>query len=711
MEETLLFVRLGKSLRRGAACGASCWAAYASVEAFLASVAPRLLPAGYMRPLDNSPFTLFVFAIFLLAGAVSGAALGLLEWLLRRWRPFGFSPPASFLPSCAALSISAALALHLSRPHVRGELGLAALALCITLAAVQLGGALSERWARRSAFVANPWAASLIVLGALWVAWTFLWEAREPSRWLVAAVTLVTVALASSALRVLGRRLGSTLPLRPGLLSAVAALAVLGAAVYPPPTRSLRNLNATPAAGSAKRPNVLLIVLDTVRADHLSVYGYTRDTTPFLREFARQATLYRRAWSTGDMTLTSHASMFTGLYGSTHGAHLADPARDPDGDFGAPLAGRHVTLAEALSGAGYLTAAVVANHVYLSEGFNLNQGFRYYEISAPFWGKQKPYFLRQPVRTRLAQWLVPEDGIRQFSAAGDINRRARAILERVTRSGRPFFLFLNYMDAHQPNTPPAPFNRMFAGPSEPPSVDFTDKMIEVTALYGSLAPEERAYIIARYDASLAYLDHCLRGLVEELRRLGQYDNTLIIITSDHGEAFGRRNHMFHVMSVYENQTRIPLLIKYPGQRQGAAVEQPASLVDVFPTVLDTAGLPLPAPVEGVSLRRLEAAAPRTVLAESYPNAFQIELHPRFRRVERAAIRWPYKLIADTHGKRELYDLESDPTETRNLYAEYPAVAASLLGELERRVAAKRPAPARWPDAETLRRLRSLGYTQ
>ncbi len=711
MQQTGLLLSVSQNLRRGAACGALCWAAYASVEAFLASLAPRLLPAGYMRPLENSRFTLFVFAIFLLAGAASGAALGLLEWLLRRRRPFGFSPPASFLPSCAALSITVALTIHLSRPHVRGELGLAALALAIVLAALQLGGVLSERWARRAAFIANPWAASLILLGALWVTWTFLWEARELSRWLVAAGALVTVALASWALRALARRLATLLPLRPGLLAAVAALAVIGAAVYPPPTRSLRNLNATPAAGSAKRPNVLLVVLDTVRADHLSVYGYDRDTTPFLREFARGATLYRRAYATGAMTLTCHASLFTGLYGSTHGAHLADPAQDPDGDFGAPLADSHVTLAEVLSEAGYLTAAVVANHAYLSEGFNLNQGFRYYEVSAPFWGRQKPFFLRQPVRTRLAQWLAPEEMTRDFSAAGDINRRAQAILERVTRPGRPFFLFLNYMDAHQPNTPPAPFIHMFAGRSEESFVDFADKAIEVTALRRPLSPSERAQLISRYDASLAYLDSCLRGLIEELRRLGQYDNTLIILTSDHGEAFGRRNHLFHVMSVYNNQIRIPLLIKYPGQRQGIIVEQPASLVDIFPTVLDTAGLPLPAPVEGVSLRRPEAAAPRTLLAESYPNAFLVQLHPRFRRVERAAIRWPYKLVADTRGKRELYDLESDPAETRNLYAAHPAIAASLLAELERRAAAKRQAPARRRDAETLRRLRSLGYTQ
>jgi arylsulfatase A-like enzyme len=700
-----------ESLRRGVACGVLCWTAYASVEAFLASVAPRFLPAGYMRPLDNPYFTVFVFFVFLLAGAAAGGALGLFEWLVRRSPPFGFSPPASFLPSVAALSVTAVLTVHLSRPHAREGLGIAALALCAMLAACQLGGAFSEKWARRTASLANPWAASLIVLGALWVAGTFFWSAPERTRWLVAVATLVLVAAASWTGLAIGRRLAGKMGPRPAILTTVVALAVLGTALYPPSTRSLRNLDAKPAAGSTKRPNVLLVVMDTVRADHLSIYGYARDTTPFLREFARDATLYRRAWSTGDMTLTSHASLFTGLYGLTHRAHMADPAQNPEGDFGSPLADSQVTLAEVLSGAGYATAALVANHVYLSESFNLNQGFRYYEVSAPFWGKQKPFLLRQPLRTHLAHWLAPEDGIREFSAAGDVNRRALEVLNRLARSGRPFFLFLNYMDAHSPNIPPEPFNRIFANGQKSPDGDVALTAEQVLALRRSLTPEERAYLIARYDASIAYLDSCLRDLVQALRRMGQYDNTLIVLTSDHGEAFGRRNYLSHPMSVYENQTRIPLLIKYPGQRQGAVVEQPASLVDVFPTILDAVGLPLPTPVEGLSLLRPETAAPRTLLAESYPKPSLLALHPRFRRVERALIRWPYKLIVDTRGKRELYHLESDPDETRNLYARQPAIAASLLAELERRVAAKRSAPAFRPDAETLRRLKSLGYTQ
>jgi arylsulfatase A-like enzyme len=683
------------------------WTAYASVEAFLASVAPRWLPAGYIRSLDNSHSTIFVFFVFVLAGAAAGGILGLLEWLLRRSRPFGFSPPASFLPSAAALSVTAVLTVHLSRPHAREDLGIAALALCAMLAACQLGSTVSQKWARRTVSLANPWAASLIVLGALWVAWTFFWSARERTRWFVAVGTLVVVAVASWTVSAFGRRLAGKMRLGPAILTAVVALVVLGTALYPPSTRSLRNLDAKPAAGSAKRPNVLLVVLDTVRADHLSVYGYGRDTTPFLREFARHATLYRRAWSTGDFTLTSHASLFTGLYGLTHGAHMADPAQNPDGDFGSPLADSQVTLAEVLSGAGYATAALVANYGYLSEAFQLNQGFHYHEVHTAFWGPHTSFFLRQPLRTHLARWLAPEDRIREFSAAGDINRRALEILKRLARSGRPFFLFLNYMDAHQPNIPPEPFNRIFANGQKSPDWDVE----EVLALRRSLTPGEQAYLIARYDASIAYLDSCLRGLVDALRRMGQYDNTLIVLTSDHGEAFGRRNHVFHGMSVYDNQTRIPLLIKYPGQRHSAIVEQPVSLVDVFPTVLDAVGLPLPAPVDGLSLLRPDIAAPRTLLAESYPSAFLLQVHPRFRRVERALIRWPYKLIVDTRGKRELYHLESDPDETRNLYARQPAIAASLLAELERRVAAKRSAPAFRPDAETLRRLKSLGYTQ
>ncbi|MDW8356227.1 MAG: sulfatase-like hydrolase/transferase, partial [Bryobacterales bacterium] len=368
------------------------------MEAFLAGVAPRLLPEGYMRPLHNWQFAVFAFAIWVIGGALLGGVLGLLAWLLRRRPPFGLAIRPGFLPSCAALSVTAALAVHLSRPHARGELGVSALALCGLVAVVQLGGAVSETWARRTAVLANPWAASATILGSLWVAGTFLWQSGELARWLGAGGVLAAVGLLSW-LTLSGLRRITSAPSLVGhaLLTCAASLVVLGAATYPPTRASLRNLDTGPFAAGVERPNVVLVVWDTVRADHLSLYGYERDTTPFLREFARGATVYRRAWSTGDMTLTSHASMFTGLYGSTHGAHLADPSERPEGDFGSPLADHHATLAEVLSAAGYFTAGLVANHIYLSEAYGLHQGFRFYEVSAPFWGKPQPFLLRQPL--------------------------------------------------------------------------------------------------------------------------------------------------------------------------------------------------------------------------------------------------------------------------------------------------------------------------
>lgn len=702
---------LGRSLCIGVACGASGWAAYASVEAFLAGVAPRLLPEGYMRPLHNWQFAAVIFAIWVLGGALLGAAMGLLEWWMRRRRPFGLKLPPSFLPSCTALSVTAVLTIHLSRPYARGEVGTAALALCGLVAILQFGGVVSDAWARRTAFLANSWAASAIVLGSLWVAWTFFWGSGELARWLVAGGAAVIVGSASWLMwRALRRVAPVRSPLGHAPLAGAAALSVLGAAIYPPATASLGNLGAAAAPSAVQRPNVVLVVWDTVRADHLSVYGYERDTTPFLREFARGATLYRRAWSTGDMTLISHASLFTGLYGTTHGAHPADPDQNPEGDFGSPLAGDRVTLAEVLGSTGYRTAGLVANHVYLSEAYGLHQGFRYYEVSAPFWGRQRPFFLRQPLRTTLVRWFKPEGGGREFSDAAGINRRAFAILDRMARA-QPFFLFVNYMDAHGPYTPPAPFDRMFDSSSGGSGPDLTEKTEEVLALERSLTVEERAYFVARYDGSIAYLDSEFRRLVGKLRGLGLYHNTLIVLTSDHGEAFGRRHHLTHGMSVYENQARVPLLIKYPGQRAAVTVGQPASLVDVFPTVLEASGVRAPRPVEGVALRNLERAGTRVLYAESFPKASLLQLHPRFRRVERAAIRWPYKLIVDSRGKRELYNLESNPAETRNLYSQEPAVAASLLGELERRFAGTRRRPAGRSDPEMLRRLKSLGYAQ
>lgn len=696
---------------RGAVWGALAWSAYASLETLVAVVLPRFLPEGYIQPMWNWKFNLLVFGCYVLLGAVIGAGLGLLEELLRR-RRFRFQPPPSFLPSCAALSVSLALAGHLSRSSAREAVGGGVLVVCGLLAATQALAAVWSRWAQRTAFVTNAWTASGIVLVCLWVVGTFFWQSDGWVRHSVVASILLTGGAVSWALwRLwLSRRASSGTLLPRAILAAAFGLAVLGGATLPPSAASLHTLSSESGRTGPRRPNVVLIVLDTVRADHLSVYGYERDTAPCLREFSSQAAVYRRAFATSDFSLPSHASLFTGLYGLAHGAHPVMPDKGMPGGYGTPLAESHITLAEILSEAGFQTAAISANYAYLSSAFGLDQGFRYHEVCAPLLALQKPFWLRQPMRTVLAAIMAPADLSRDACRAEEINRRAFAVLDRAARSEQPFFLFLNYLDAHWPYVPPPPFDTAFPGKSDYSVRHFNEATAPVLTFQRELTPGERAHLISQYDGALRYLDFELCRLFDRMRKLGLYDDTMIIITSDHGEAFGERNEIWHSISLYDNQVRVPLLIKYPQQRQRRDIWEPVSLVDVFPTVLRELQLAAPRRVQGIALQE-RAPGPRSLLAESYPHAVFATLHPRFRRVERAVIRWPYKLIAATDGGRELYHLESDPGETRNLYEAEPAVVAELSRELQKWLATAGQTERWSPDPETLRRLKSLGYTQ
>ena len=292
-----------------------------------------------------------------------------------------------------------------------------------------------------------------------------------------------------------------------------------------------------------------------------------------------------------------------------------------------------------------------------------------------------------------------------------MNREIYEVLGRVAHGARPFHLFVNYMDAHQPYEPPSPYDRRFPGKDPAYSEQqYEQHRRAVLKRERPLPPRAREHLISQYDGGIAFLDAQIGDLMDRLKAMGIYDDSLIVVTADHGESFGEHQLMGHNVSVYQEQIHVPLIVKYPGRHAGRVVVEPASTVDLMPTVLDLLKVPHPSGIDGQSL--LSAApAGRPIVSESFPHPAIMDMHPRFHRIERAIIEWPYKLISSTNGRRELYRLDVDPLEQQELDADRNPIAVRLAGRmdawLDTAVAATGDAPS--IDAETLERLRSLGY--
>lgn len=433
---------------------------------------------------------------------------------------------------------------------------------------------------------------------------------------------------------------------------------------------------------SGKPPNVVLVVLDTVRADHLSAYGYSRPTSPRLEALCQRADRYATARSTAPWTLPSHASLFTGKFPFQH--HADAELVDAVFNDARPLAEDELTLAEALAAEGYATGAFAANRGYVNERMGLTQGF------ATFVNERRP-------------------GV-EMSALAHEWVQARP-------EGQPFFLFVNYMDAHRPyNVGPidGPNEASLPkAPEENPSV-LLDALYE--QVYGSEAPPDAALLqqaVDAYDRGIAQADRGVGELLALLERDGLLDGALVIVTADHGEYLGEHDLVEHSKDVYEPALRVPLIVKHPGQSRGRVIDEPASIADVPGLVLAE----LPKSVRSKHDGKFPGqAGVRGLFAEINYSRGKDMAAPwgeRFFR-ERSALyleRW--KVIRSSDGKHELYDLVSDPREERNLFAERPKEAQLLLDTLARIQArsggARARVDVREPTEDELKELRELGY--
>ena len=438
-----------------------------------------------------------------------------------------------------------------------------------------------------------------------------------------------------------------------------AVLAVIAAAVVASAALAFRFLpaarRAVPrAVRNGGRSNVILITLDTLRPDRLSCYGSKIVETPSIDAFAAEGVRFTNAASTVPLTLPAHASIMTGLYPPGHGVRE---------NVGTVLDARIPTLAELLGKGGWATAGFVSAFV-LDHRWGIGRGFdRYFDD-----------FDRMGMETASTANMgsVRRDGAETVAAAVSwLDKRP---------SGRPFFLWLHLYDPHDPYAPKEPFKSRHAG--------------------------------RPYDGAVAYTDSLVGDFRRALDERHLLEDSLVILTSDHGEGLGDHGETFHGFLVYDSTIRVALIVKTPGgDGAGRVVDRTVSHVDLLPTILELVGLSVPGKIDGRSLAPLiagpDVAWERPVYSESlYPLLHYGWAPLRALRTDR------FKLI--DAPRPELYDIAQDPAEEKNLHGAEPDRARELtadLGRLRHRIESGKPTGATAPeiDERAVARLRSLGY--
>jgi len=519
------------------------------------------------------------------------------------------------------------------------------------------------------------------------------------------------------------------------LFGALLGLGILGWFLLPEPTPQQLSPEPSQAGEEPTRPNILLILWDTARADRMSLYGYHRPTTPYLDEFGENALVFERAVSPAIWTVPAHGSLFTGLPVSSHGAH----------SLWTWLDGHHVTLAEWLGEHGYDTYLFSAN-VYVEDKTNLTQGFatKHYSYKEPW---------RGPARKVASQKLIPSDQSTEispgfqagasralgwsksvFKDSGPVAQRAflRWLGERG--SEQPFFAYLNLMEAHSPRTPSMASRESLLEPAQLQLGLATDvsqvTLVDYTFGETTFSPEQLEAINGVYDASILDLDKATGALLEVLDEQGILEDTIVILTSDHGENLGEHGHFEHRFVIYEPLTHVPLLIHYPKRIAPARVPDEVSTLNLFATVLDLLDLEAPStPMETASLLELEPGVAYTEIAGAEPGWTNkvMRRYPevdwgKMKRSYRSLNKRGWKFINASDGEQELYSLKQDPGELENRVATSPEKVEELEGQLLKRVKSmpKYDRSLRGPNdaplkakagSETERQLKMLGYVE
>lgn len=398
------------------------------------------------------------------------------------------------------------------------------------------------------------------------------------------------------------------------------------------------------ASRPPKARDVVLVVVDALRADHLSLQGYDRPTSPALERLGKDAVVFTRASAPATWCVPAQASLLTGRWPSYHGAERVGPG---DPGRAQPLDADATTLAEILAGAGFATAAFVGNGAEVSPAYGFARGFAEFEAGAEL-------ARGSDLAGRVAQWLAAHP--------------------------EPAFVLASIADPSEPYEPPAELARRFAvGGDEA----FGSSPRELLAATGRLTPEAIAHFTARYDGEVAAADQAIGEIVDALRGLGRYEDALVVVTGDHGELLGEHGLFGHGRPPFEPEVHVPLIVKYPGARRGGErVERRVSTIGVFATILDTA----------------RAASPRRVQARPLDDLQPVwleDIDPRGQRF-RVGYDGPDWKVIGTSGPRGevscLFDLLADPGELRpNCDGASPSPLRLALASFTRR---ERPAHSR-----------------
>ncbi len=459
----------------------------------------------------------------------------------------------------------------------------------------------------------------------------------------------------------------------------LAAVLGLGLSLLWPTTRPVQ------AASSAPQFNVLIITIDTLRADKLGLYGNTTVKTPNLDRLGRSGTWFTTDIAQQPNTSASHTSIFTGVFPFVHGVrqHMTDHL-SPDVR----------TLAEVLDERGYRTAGFYS-WVTLDKGFSGLRGFQTYEdvsihLTPPL-SEERFHNLIGLYRLLGKYLLLPGLIANEFergapgSVLDNTDGKANVTTDVALRwlganSSSPFFLWVHFFDPHYPYSPPPPFDTMY-DPNYTGSVDGGMSTIHYIFSHntGTLTEADVNHLQALYEGEISFADQQLGRLLDEVDRLGRTKDTIIVLTADHGESLGTAGRWFHGPRLNYTDIHVPLIIRFPpAVPANHSVDAPVESIDIMPTILDLLKIPVPAHVQGMSLLPLISGSPR----QSDPSA--ISMLDTYKEVSFLGTRW--HLIWDRQKNTTLlYDYHADPLELNDQASREPDLAAELLQQFHERL--------------------------
>ena len=479
-----------------------------------------------------------------------------------------------------------------------------------------------------------------------------------------------------------------------------------------------------------RKPNIILIVMDTVRADHLSCYGYFRKTTPNLDKIAGKGVLFENAFSAAPWTPPSHASIFSGSYPSEHKTIGRNISLRKDVEL----------LSQVLSEKHFRTIGLTCCNL-LSRRSGFSRGFQEYADIG---------------ETRKTVSLVSKDLFSSILNGPDkgayvTNELAKKMLRRhfSRNTQQPFFMFINYFECHTPYDPPRPFKKMFCNEKfrqkgnvreivirkilgrttetvDDPDLDIR-KLQKISSGEGgfsfstkklSISTKEWDMVKSWYDGELNYLDFRIGELISFLQNEGVFEDTLFVLTSDHGENFGEHGLAVHPLCLYDSVLRVPLIFGGGPMSSGEKkLSQIVSTVDIFPTILDIVGLKTPTNIAGRTLSPFEDRIVHQFVCAEYGGLHLLSLKaPQFSK-ELDLIDQGCKCIRNQNykyiyyaNKEELYDLKEDPGEKVNIALKHPEKAIKLKRELQKTIDISYFGPKDFsPDTNMMDRLKALGY--